>query len=120
MTAYRYPGRRHRRKHGPRDYANPEQFRPWLRDEFQFRCVYCLEREQWVNRIGHFDLDHFLPVSLHPLQSLEYDDLLYACHACNARKRSLATPDPLNAGSIGEVKLCFLVSSMIKKPKNKV
>jgi hypothetical protein len=59
----RYPSQPHRRKHGPRGYGNAIEFRGWLRDEFSFSCVYCLEREQWVNRIGHFHGDHFRPRS---------------------------------------------------------
>ena len=95
MRAYRYPSQRHRRKHGPQGYSSPTQFGEWLRDEFVFRCVYCLEREQWVNRTGHFHGEHFLPVALRPDLKLVYDNLVYACHACNARKRAQVIPDPL-------------------------
>ena len=47
MSAFRYPAVPHARRHGPRGYADAESYRPWLRDEFTFRCVYCLFREQW-------------------------------------------------------------------------
>jgi hypothetical protein len=94
MPAYRYPPRPHRRKHGPQGYRNVAEFRPWLRDEFAFRCVYCLEREQWVNTIGHFHGEHFLPVAARPDLELVYDNLLYACHACNSLKGRLQVPDP--------------------------
>ncbi len=36
---FSYPNRPHVRRHGPRGYANYESYRPWLRDEFSFRCV---------------------------------------------------------------------------------
>ncbi len=97
MPAYRYPPRPHRRKHGPQGYRNIAEFRPWLRDEFTFRCVYCLEREQWVNTIGHFQGEHFLPVAARPDLELVYDKLLYACHACNSLKGGLLVPDPSDA-----------------------
>lgn len=42
-----YLSDRHFRRHGPRGYADLRHFKPWLRDEFQFRCVYCLIRERW-------------------------------------------------------------------------
>jgi hypothetical protein len=42
-----YPGQPSRRRHGPRGYASYQQYKPWLRDEFQFRCAYCLCRERW-------------------------------------------------------------------------
>ncbi len=94
MIAYRYPALPHRRRHGPIGYSDLESFRPWLRDEFSFRCVYCLERETWSNLVAAFEIDHFLPVSLHPDKSLDYENLLYACRACNAVKRQLRVPNP--------------------------
>ena len=42
-----YPSTPHQRRHGPRGYADYGTYRPWLRDEFCFRCVFCLLREQW-------------------------------------------------------------------------
>jgi hypothetical protein len=47
MNTFRYPAAPHRRRHGPHGYAIIESFRPWLRDEFAFGCVYCRYREQW-------------------------------------------------------------------------
>ena len=37
-----YPAPQEKRRHGPSGYRNYESYRPWLRDEFDFRCVYCL------------------------------------------------------------------------------
>src|SRR5258708_6259440 len=44
---FQYPAAPHVRRHGPQGYADAASFRPWLRDEFTFRCVYCLQREVW-------------------------------------------------------------------------
>lgn len=95
VNVFQYPARAHRRRHGPQGYASTAQYRDWLRDEFAFRCVYCLEREQWVHRTGHFHTEHFQPVAHRPDLALEYDNLVYACHVCNAVKQSHAVPDPL-------------------------
>lgn len=95
MSAYDYPQRTHRRKHGPRGYRATAEFREWLRDEFLFRCVYCLEREQWGNRLGHFHIEHFVPVAHRPEAFLDYDNLLYSCQACNLLKADQSVPDPL-------------------------
>lgn len=95
MDAYRYPTKRHRRRHGPQGYDDVESFRPWLRDEFTFRCVYCLEREQWTNVVGTFHLEHFRAVAKYPAEELDYDNLLYACHSCNSLKSNRQVPDPL-------------------------
>jgi hypothetical protein len=45
MSAFRYPAAPHARRHGPQGYADAESYRPWLRDEFAFRCIYSLFRE---------------------------------------------------------------------------
>ncbi|MGL4552880.1 MAG: HNH endonuclease [Gemmataceae bacterium] len=96
MTApFDYPADPHTRCHGPLGYRDCDSFRPWLRDEFSFRCVYCLLREQWGRVRGLYTIDHFLPVSRHPAQSVEYDNLLYACVTCNGAKGDRTLPDPL-------------------------
>jgi len=95
MTApFTYPSSPHVRRHGPAGYSQAESFRPWLRDEFSFRCVYCLTRETWGPFRGLFAVDHFLPVALRPDLALEYDNLLFACTTCNAIKNDRVVPDP--------------------------
>ena len=59
--------------------------------------MFCLEREQWVNCIGHFHGDHFRSVADHPELELEYDNLLYVCQACNLRKGKQSVANPLDA-----------------------
>ncbi|MBW3596920.1 MAG: HNH endonuclease, partial [Planctomycetes bacterium] len=88
-----YPTDPHIRRHGP-IYARYESYRPWLRDEFSFRCVYCLKREQWGILRGTFDIDHFLPQQTAPGRMTDYDNLVYSCAGCNAAKRALVLPDP--------------------------
>ncbi len=93
---FAYPQRRHVRRHGPQGYEDLESFRPWLRDEFVFRCVYCLERETWSNIVAAFHIDHFEAVANNPRRELDYDNLLYVCKACNLVKGSQGFPDPLS------------------------
>jgi hypothetical protein len=97
IDAFRYRQEPLVRRHGPVGYVDFHSFRPWLRDEFAFRCVYCLIREQWGRVTGEFDLDHFLPQVSRPDQVVEYDNLVYACRTCNLRKRAGALPDPTQA-----------------------
>jgi len=82
------------RRHHPSGYTSYESFRPWLRDEFSFRCVYCLLRERWGRLCGEFDLDHFVPQVHDPQRAHEYDNLLYACHSCNLRRGHRQISDP--------------------------
>lgn len=94
IDAFRYPAGPHARRHGPDGYSNYRSYRPWLRDEFDFRCVYCLIREQWGRVTGEFDTDHFLPQAVDRGHALEYDNLIYACRTCNLRKLDSLLPDP--------------------------
>jgi HNH endonuclease len=94
MSVFTYPSGPHKRRHGPRGYAGYQSYRPWLRDEFAFRCVYCLVREQWGRIRGTFDLDHFLPVARRPDKEKTYDNLLYCCATCNLGKGNKLIPDP--------------------------
>ena len=61
MLPFNYPVEPHQRRHGPQGYGSPESYRPWLRDEFAFRCVYCLDRELWQNSVGKFTVEQHSP-----------------------------------------------------------
>ncbi|MEO8493515.1 MAG: HNH endonuclease [Planctomycetota bacterium] len=90
-----YPELWSERIHGPMGYASYESFRPWLRDEFTFRCVYCLKRETWGQVTGEFELEHFQPQSLAPQLTFDYFNLVYACRRCNLIKLDQQVDDPL-------------------------
>ena len=46
-SVFQYPSSPYTRRHGPCGYSDHTSYKPWLRDEFTFRCVYCLARERW-------------------------------------------------------------------------
>ena len=78
----------------PRD-MNYQNYKPWLRDEFTFRCVYCLERERWYpSRAAAFSVDHVIPQVVAPERLCDYENLVYACLRCNSNKRDVPLPDP--------------------------
>ena len=91
---FRYPASAHVRRHGPQGYSHYRQYRDWLRDEFGFRCIYCLRRERWTQFKGEFDIDHLVPRSHRPDLETAYDNLVYACHTCNLDKSSDLLLDP--------------------------
>lgn len=92
MTAaapFAYPPVPHSRLHGPSGYKDYGDYKPFLRDEFSFRCVYCLEREVWYpNRAGSFSIDHFTPKVIDPSQASDYENLVLACVRCNSFKQA--------------------------------
>jgi hypothetical protein len=99
---FAYPSVPLSRRRGPQGYADYQSYRPWLRDEFTFRCVYCRCREVWFpDGDRHFRVEHVRPTSLAPEGLTAYHTLLYACCQCNAARGVVLLPlDP--CGSIGE------------------
>ena len=93
MYPFDYPNDVLVRKHGPSGYANYVSFRPWQRDEFCFRCVYCLRRELWMAP-SSFQIDHLEAVSVNPEAMTAYDNLFYACPTCNSSKSDAVVPNP--------------------------
>lgn len=92
---FEYPAEAHRRRHGPRGYRNYESYKPWLRDDFCFRCVYCLCRERWfVDGDAAFSVDHIRPQSVAPELAAVYENLVYACCQCNSIRGTFQVPDP--------------------------
>jgi hypothetical protein len=75
-------------------YPHYRHYRNWLRDEFTFRCVYCLRRETWLTLSADWEIDHYLPKSEHPKAACDYDNLVYACNRCNRTKAAQYLPDP--------------------------
>src|ERR1700744_58368 len=94
---FAYPAEPPVRKHEPGGYPAYQSYKDWLRDEFSFRCVYCLERERWYPS-GHaaFGVDHVKPKGLaeHAHLICDYTNLVYACNRCNAWKQDAMLLDP--------------------------
>jgi hypothetical protein len=97
--AFSYPETPHVRRPGPRGYVDDEHYKPWLRDEFTFRCVYCRCRGVWFPDGGrHFSVEHVRPTSLAPVGLTDYNTLIYGCCQCNAaRGASLLPLDPCDS-----------------------
>ena len=103
--AFVYPPHARERKHGPSGYRDVQSFRPWLRDEFVFRCVYCLKRETWGTVREGFDIEHFVSSKVASNERLTYRNLVYACHECNLRKGSASVSDPVQCCTAIEIML---------------
>jgi HNH endonuclease len=98
-AVFQYPSLPHERSHGPRGYSDFKHYKPWLRDEFSFRCVYCLCRETWFpDGEAFFGIDHVIPQSLAQEGQSVYEDLVYACCVCNAWKKDF--PELIDFGSV--------------------
>jgi hypothetical protein len=91
---FAYPSEPHHRRHGPGGYKHYGQYRDWLRDDFEFRCVFCLCRETWSMMEASWDIDHCIPRAIDARLALVYGNLLYTCHRCNNTKRAHVFPNP--------------------------
>jgi hypothetical protein len=90
IDAFPYAATPHERRHGPAGYSSYKPYKDWLRDDFAFRCVYCLFREKWYpNGAGSFGVDHLVPQTQAPELALTYDNFLYSCNRCNSLKTDL-------------------------------
>jgi len=95
IRIFQYPLAPLRRRHAPAGYLRYESFKPWLRDEFQFRCVYCLSRERWFpDGDVAFGIDHLKPQSEFPQLATDYENLVYACAQCNSFRGAGVIPSP--------------------------
>jgi hypothetical protein len=91
------------RRHGPRGYLDYKHYKPWLRDDFSFRCVYCLCRETWyADGEAYFGVDHVSPRGKAPQRLSSYNDLVYACCVCNAWKKDFPGAIDLGAVALAE------------------
>src|SRR5262245_8027825 len=102
LAAFHYPTNPHARRHGPRGYLDDAHYKPWLRDEFSFRCIYCGCREVWFpDRERSFSVEHLQPTSSAVPGLTSYDSLLYTCCQCNSLRGAATLPlDP--CGGIGQ------------------
>jgi hypothetical protein len=104
--AFQYPSEPHVRRHGPYGYHDYKSYKPWLRDEFVFRCVYCLVRERWCHDGANgFGVDHLMPKSFRPDLECEYTNLLYLCNRCNSAKRLSTAIDPCSCALSEHLKM---------------
>ena len=101
-----YAAKPHQRRHGPSGYANYQEYKPWLRDDFVFRCVYCLEREVWYpSGADAFSVEHVVPRSKDTSLTCKYENLVYACIRCNSLRREVELLDPTNAAFADHLKV---------------
>lgn len=91
---YRYPTQARSRRHGPAGYKDYRDYRPWLEDEFLFRCVYCLKRQKWA-RTDIWSVDHLIPQVEAAELECDYNNLVLTCQWCNNRKLADSVPDPV-------------------------
>ncbi len=88
------PMEKHVLRHFP-VYGDYRKYKPWLRDEYEFRCVFCKFREKWYqDGAAAFHIDHLTPKSVAPARAADYANLAYCCPRCNRVKSTRTLPGP--------------------------
>ncbi|HLK60176.1 MAG TPA: HNH endonuclease [Chthonomonadaceae bacterium] len=71
------------------EYRDHRQYRDLLRQDFQFRCAYCLTQEFFLGGEAGCEIDHHHPLhGPHGRPDLEaiYSNLYWSCAECNSNK----------------------------------
>ena len=85
-----FPSEPLKRSCRPPSVSDYDRYRSCLRKDFYFRCVYCQSHETEVGpgaKYGGFEIEHFRPQEKFSALAARYDNLLWACRACNKEKR---------------------------------
>jgi hypothetical protein len=77
----------HRRPDPPAE-SNYKRYKQALREDFQYRCAYCIlhEGDPYGAGFHNFQIDHFRPRNKIPELINTYSNLYYACRWCNGAK----------------------------------
>ena len=65
----------------------------YLANDFDHRCAYCDDHDQYNGGKQTYQVDHFAPVSKFPELKHTYENLMYACPYCNGSKRDTWVSD---------------------------
>jgi uncharacterized protein (TIGR02646 family) len=102
--------RRHtpKRRNILKEVTKHGEHREDLRADFQHRCGYCNDIDNW--RFIWFEIDHFVPQKhLNTISSTDYSNLVYSCRSCNNAKRAKWPSEDENIhndGNIGFIDPC--------------
>ena len=80
-----YPEAKHRRRLSPGPFSDYRTFKPYLREEFRGKCVYCRVPDGLMKPEG-FCVEHYRPRKRFPELECAYTNLFYACNGCNNKK----------------------------------
>ena len=97
-----------RRGSPPGPFKHYSAYRPFVREDFEECCAYCLLHEILAAGQESFELDHFRPRSLPGFAALAHDfyNLYYTCRPCNLLKGNAWPDHSLEAAGYGFLDLC--------------
>jgi hypothetical protein len=86
------------RRSDPSAESDYRRYKQALREDFQYRCAYCIlhEGDPYGGGFHHFQIDHFRPREDFPELRNTYSNLYYACSWCNRAKSDTWPSDDEN------------------------
>lgn len=93
MNPFVYPKSKHTRTLNPGPFSSYTRYKPFLREEFERKCVYCRMPDTMPGK-RTFGADHYRPKKHFPQLVATYTNLFYCCSACNSRKGSYWPSNP--------------------------
>lgn len=87
LAPFKYPNKKHQRTESPPAFTKYRDYKPFLKREFNGRCVYCCKLDLGQDPSA-FHVEHYRPKSEKWFPELEtiYTNLFYSCAGCNRRK----------------------------------
>lgn len=65
---------------------NYRKYKTQLRKDFNSKCGYCDDHDEFCGGERGFHIDHFAPKSKFPELTNDYQNLVYSCPYCNGKK----------------------------------
>lgn len=95
LAPFKYPTKKHKRTESPPQFSKYRDFKPFLKREFEGKCVYCCKLDLHQDPSA-FHTEHYKPKNekMFPDLETEYTNLFYSCAACNRRKGTYWHEDP--------------------------
>ncbi|MFA5932863.1 MAG: HNH endonuclease signature motif containing protein [Microgenomates group bacterium] len=84
-----------------REYTDYTSYKSYLKSDFDSRCGYCDDHDQYYGGSDSYHIDHFAPKKFADLIS-KYSNLVYSCPFCNKAKRNKWPSDDQNVNVVGD------------------
>ena len=87
-------------------FSDYKKYKPYLREDFHYRCVYCSIHENEYGGPRGFTVEHFRPKKIFADLINDYANLLYGCEICNPFKRKDWPSDNPLIDGVGYIDPC--------------
>lgn len=94
ITPFKYPYKKHIRTENPPAFTDYKKFKPFLKREFENKCVYCRKISSVLTYKGSFHVEHYRPKHIFQDLRNDYHNLFFVCALCNIYKGKYWVSEP--------------------------